>query len=93
MQNIFDQKDRLTSISIKLKDIGVISDSDFEDNLYYEPGIQVVSLAQVRGAILNLVSSAKVMTNAIAFIAVFIAGIGTTNTMLISVFERTAREG
>ena len=91
VQRIFNHPDRLTGIGIKLKDIGKIS--KFEESLYNEPGIQVVSLAQVRGTILNLVSSAKVMTNSIAVIAVLIAVIGVLNTILMSVFERTSEIG
>ena len=90
-QKIFEVPDKLTGIGIKLKDMGQLS--RFEEDLYNEPGIQIISLAQVKGTILNLVSSAKAMTNSVALIAIIIAVIGVVNTILMSVFERTSEIG
>ncbi len=88
---LFNLPDKLTGIGIKLKSIDDLV--DFQEDLYLEPGIQVISMAQVRGTIYNLISSARVMTNSIALIAIVIAVIGVVNTILMSVFERTKEIG
>ncbi|NQT32975.1 MAG: ABC transporter permease [Candidatus Omnitrophica bacterium] len=90
-QDIFGFPNKLTGIGVKLKDIQKIG--AFEEDLYDEPGIQVISMAQVKGTIFNLISSAKVMANSVAMIAIFVAVIGVVNTILMSVFERTQEIG
>jgi putative ABC transport system permease protein len=91
VQRVFKLEGKLTGVGIKLKDVEEIP--DFEESLYNVPGIQVVSMAQAKGTILGLISSANVMVTAIAIIAGLVAVIGVLNTILMSVFERMEEIG
>jgi len=85
-QRAFNKEGELTMLGMRLN-----PDADqaaFEEELYKLPDIQVVSMAQVRNTIMDLVSSAKVIVLSIAFIAFLIAMFGVLNTVLMSVFER-----
>lgn len=86
VQQIFGRSGELTGLGIKVKKDANIG--QLEQKLYELPDVQVVSLAQVKQTIMNLVSTAKVMVLSIAVIAVIIAMVGVINTILMSVFER-----
>jgi len=91
VQKIFSKTGKLTGLGIKVKkgtDMAA-----FENKLYDLPDVQVGSMAQVKTTIMSLVSSAKVIVFAIAFIAVIIAMAGVINTILMSVMERYGEIG
>lgn len=86
VQDIFGVPGQLTSIGIKVK--REIDISAYEEKLYSIPDVQVVSMAQVKNTISNLVSTARIMVMSIAIIAILIAMFGVMNTILMSVLER-----
>ncbi|PKN78718.1 MAG: hypothetical protein CVU48_07530 [Candidatus Cloacimonetes bacterium HGW-Cloacimonetes-1] len=86
LQTLFGQEGKITSVGIKIhKDVDV---SAYEEKLYALQDVQVVSMAQVKTTISNLVSTAKVMVMSIAIIAILISMVGVMNTILMSVLER-----
>jgi len=86
VQKIFGKEGKLTGIGIRVKKGAPVA--KLEEKLYDLPDVQVVSMAQVKSTIMNLLASAKAMVFAIAAIAVLIAMAGVVNTVLMSVFER-----
>jgi len=86
LQKEFKKVGKLTGVGIKVhKDVDMTA---FEEKMYDLPDVQVISLAQVKQTILDLVATAKVMVFSIALIAIIIAMVGVVNTVLMSVFER-----
>jgi len=86
VQTLFNKPGELTGLGIKVRqDADIVA---FEEKLYGLPDVQVVSLAQVKQTIMNLVTTARIMVFSIAVIAVLIAMVGVINTILMSVFER-----
>ena len=86
VQKVFEQEGKLTAIGVKINKEANIT--LVEQKLYDLPDVQVVSLAQVKETIMNLISTAKMMVFSIALIAILIAVLGVVNTILMSVVER-----
>lgn len=86
LQKVYDVEGMITSVGIKVqKETDLTA---YEEELYKLQDVQVVSMAQVKQTISNLVTTARVMVMSIALIAILIAMVGVMNTVLMSVLER-----
>lgn len=92
-QRLFGRADELTIIGIKLREFNAARMREFEGRWMSIPEVQVVSLEQVKGALVSLVGTAQTMVAAVAVIAVVVAVIGVVNAILMSVYERIGEIG
>ena len=90
-QRVFDKPEQITAIAIKVKDISQIP--QISKQLENIPDIQVVTMTQVMGTIMNLVGSAQTLLISVIIIAIVISAVGIINTLLMSVNERTREFG
>ncbi|MBL8240863.1 MAG: ABC transporter permease [Bryobacterales bacterium] len=89
----FGRPGQLTILGIKLKQFSGEKMREFETRWLKLPEVQVVGLQQVKSTLVGLVATAQTMIAAVAVIAILVAFIGVINTILMSVYERTAEIG
>jgi putative ABC transport system permease protein len=92
-QSLFGRAGQLTIIGIKLREFNGIRMREFEGRWMSIPEVQVVSLEQVKGALVSLIGTAQTMVAAVALIAMIVAVIGVINSVLMSVYERVGEIG
>jgi putative ABC transport system permease protein len=90
-QRTFDKPDQVTTIAIRVKDIARIT--EISKKVESIPDVQVVTMTQVMGTIMNLVGSARTLLVSVIVVAIFISAVGIINTLLMSVNERTREFG
>lgn len=89
----FGRPKEVTILGVKLKKFSATKLREFETRWLKLPEVQVVGLQQVKTTLVSLVGTAQTMVAAVAVIAVLVALIGVINTVLMSVYERTAEIG
>ncbi len=86
-QDMFNMEGRVVTVSILLDDISKMPET--KEALEEIPDLQSVTVAQVMGTVRNLAGTGETMLLAVLSLAIVIGGLGTMNTMLMTVFERT----
>jgi putative ABC transport system permease protein len=90
-QKLFGKTGQITTIAIKVQDMSRIS--QISKKLEEIPDIQVVTMTQVMGTIMNLVGSAQALLFSVIIVALIISAVGIINTLMMSVNERTREFG
>lgn len=90
-QRVLNKGGKITTIAVKVKDIDRIS--EISDEMEKIPDIQVVTMTQIMGTIMNLAGSARSLLLTVIGIALLISAFGIINTLLMSVNERTREFG
>ena len=90
-QRVFGKEGKITTIAVKVRDINRIS--AVSEEMEKVPDIQVVTMTQIMGTIMNLAGSAKSLLLTVIAIALIISAFGIINTLFMSVNERVREFG
>ncbi len=90
-QRVFKKTGKITTIAVKVKDVSKIA--KVSEEMEKIPDIQVVTMTQIMGTIMNLAGSARSLLLTVIAIALIISAFGIINTLLMSVNERTREFG
>lgn len=90
-QRVFNKEGKITTIAVKVNDVSKIA--DVSEEMEKVPDIQVVTMTQIMGTIMNLAGSARSLLLTVIAIALIISAFGIINTLLMSVNERTREFG
>jgi len=91
VQRVFNKEGKITTIAVKVKDVSKIS--KVSEEMEKIPDIQVVTMTQIMGTVMNLAGSARSLLLTVIAIALIISAFGIINTLLMSVNERTREFG
>lgn len=90
-QRVFAKVNKITTIAVLADDInnsGVVA-----DRIEKIPDMQVVTMTQITGTIMNIVGSAKTLLLSMIAVTLIITAVGISNTLLMSVHERIREFG
>jgi putative ABC transport system permease protein len=90
-QALFDRRDRLTGVGVRLHDIAQAG--AFIDRLYELPSVQVIRMSQVQSTVLGIIGGIRYLLFSFAGLCLIVALMGVVNVALIAAHERTAEMG
>jgi putative ABC transport system permease protein len=90
-QRVFGKSGKITTIAVEVRDVSRIP--AVSEEMEKIPDIQVVTMTQIMGTIMNLAGSARSLLLTVIAIALIISAFGIINTLLMSVNERTREFG
>jgi len=85
-QLAFGRAGKLTGVGVRLSDLSRMG--GFLDRVFETPSLQAITMAQLRGAVLDLLGAARALMLLGTVVAVAIAGLGIFNSVLVSITER-----
>lgn len=90
-QRVFGKENRITTIAVLTDEIS--STGEVADRIEEIPDMQVVTMTQITGTILTIVGSARTLLLSMIAVTLVITAVGISNTLLMSVHERTKEFG
>lgn len=90
-QKLFNRQGKLTGVGVRLTDLDGMG--PFLDRAFETPSLQAITVAQFRGTMLDLLSTARALMLLGTAVAVVIAALGVFNAVLVSVTERKEELG
>lgn len=85
-QKLFDRKDQLTGIGIKVRDFDLLP--AYLERMYDLPAVQIVTMSQAQTIILNFLTTANRLLTVVGLLTAVVAGLALLNTLLMSLLER-----
>jgi putative ABC transport system permease protein len=90
-QRLLNLEGRVVSINIQVADLSKLPETIAQ--VEQLPDVQAVTIAQVMGTIRNLMQTGENILLMVMLLALVIGGLGTMNTMMMTIFERTREIG